>query len=275
MTGPEAVPRRRRRQTVGKGPVLGSAIIHTIVILLAWWTTATPNEVPDFITFEIELISPSAAELGESTTPLPEELVIETPFDAVPEPPEEPPPTVAPPDTPIPTATQPPAPPAPKEGALVTAQQNAQLYNGNVSLRAPGKPIVGDNTSQFGMNYTKATNIGLDLVSTMVADRQGLTEAQAAREHVRAVLAELQTITGDTYQGIFPEFYKIEGGRFFAEVQNGRIRYSSIDSAWLTVAIDLIRTRYRDDSEIVQLAAETSWAAGLKAACAAAACSES
>ena len=94
MTGPEAAPRRERRQTVGKGPVIGSAIVHTVAILLAWWTSAVPRQMPEFITFEIELISPPAAELGERTTPPPEELVIERPVDPIPEPQEEPPPTL-------------------------------------------------------------------------------------------------------------------------------------------------------------------------------------
>ena len=89
MTGPEAAPWRQRHQTVGKGPVIGSAMVHTAAIFLAWWTSAVPHEVPDFVVFEIELISPSAAELGERTTPPPEELVIETPLDRVPEPQEE------------------------------------------------------------------------------------------------------------------------------------------------------------------------------------------
>ena len=83
-------PPRQPRQTVGKGPVLGSAFIHTFAIFLAWWTSAATPQVPDFIAFEIELISPPAAELGERTTPPPpEELVIETPLDPEPEPPEE------------------------------------------------------------------------------------------------------------------------------------------------------------------------------------------
>lgn len=99
MTVPEEAPRRpprapraerQPRQTVGKGPVLGSAFIHTVAIFLAWGTSAATPQVPDFIAFEIELISPPAAELSERTTPPPpEELVIETPLDPVPEPPEE------------------------------------------------------------------------------------------------------------------------------------------------------------------------------------------
>ncbi len=92
MTGPETAPRRQRRETVGRGPVIGSAIVHTAAIFLVWWTSAMTREVPDFVVFEIELISPPAAELGEPTTlPPPEELVIETPLDPVPEPQETPP----------------------------------------------------------------------------------------------------------------------------------------------------------------------------------------
>jgi len=69
------------------------------------------NETPDFVVFEIELISPPAAELGERTPPPPEELVIETPFDPVPEPQEETPPAVI--------EEEPPAeePPQPEETA--------------------------------------------------------------------------------------------------------------------------------------------------------------
>ena len=125
MTDLEAAPRRHRYQTVGKGPVIGSVFIHTVAIFLAWWTSAVPREVPEFIVYEIELISPSAAVLGEPTTASPEELVIETPLDRVPEPqvetpavveeeppPEEPPQpeeTVAPPDV---ETVEEPAPPA-------------------------------------------------------------------------------------------------------------------------------------------------------------------
>jgi outer membrane biosynthesis protein TonB len=121
----EAAPQRHRHQTVGKGPVIGSLFIHTAAIFLAWWISAVPHEVPEFIVYEIELISPSAAVLGEPTTAPPEELVIETPLDRVPEPqveapavveeqppPEEPPQpeeTVAPPDV---EPVEEPAPPA-------------------------------------------------------------------------------------------------------------------------------------------------------------------
>ena len=104
---PEAAPRRQPRQTVGKGPVVGSVFVHTSTIFLAWWASAAPAQVPDFVAFEIELISPPAAELGERTTPPPEELVIETPLDPVPEPQEEIPPAVIEEEAP---ADEPPTP---------------------------------------------------------------------------------------------------------------------------------------------------------------------
>ena len=89
MSSSGAVPRRQRGPVVGRGPIVGSAFVHIAAILLAWWTTAVPRDMPDFIVYEIKLISPSAAELGERTTPPPKELVIERPTDPVPEPQEE------------------------------------------------------------------------------------------------------------------------------------------------------------------------------------------
>ncbi len=89
MTDPDVSPRRQRHQRIGKGPVIGSVVVHTAAIFLAWWTSAVSREVPEFIVYQIELISPSAAELGEPTPTPPEELVIETPLDRVPEPQEE------------------------------------------------------------------------------------------------------------------------------------------------------------------------------------------
>ena len=90
MTTPIATPRRLRHDPVGKGPVLGSALVHGLAIFLAWWTSAMGGrEVPNFIVYEIELVSPPAAELGDPTPPPPEELVIETPEEVVPEPQEE------------------------------------------------------------------------------------------------------------------------------------------------------------------------------------------
>ena len=147
MTGPESASRRERRQAVGKGPVIGSAIVHTAAILLAWWTSAVPREVPDFVTFEIELISPPAAELGERTTPPPEELVIERPVDPVPEPQEEPPPTVVEADAPAEEIPPPEVVPEPEETVappdveLVDDAEPPTSPNPDPDVETPGEDL--------------------------------------------------------------------------------------------------------------------------------------
>ena len=153
MTGPEApeaAPRREPRtpsaarlprQTVGKGPVVGSVFVHTSAIFLAWWASAAPAQVPDFVAFEIELISPPAAELGERTTPPPEELVIETPLDPVPEPQEETPPAVIEEEAP---ADEPPMPEetsAPPDVELVDEPEPPTSPNPDPDVETPGEDL--------------------------------------------------------------------------------------------------------------------------------------
>ncbi len=138
---PEAAPRRQPRQTVGKGPVVGSVFVHTSAIFLAWWASAAPAQVPDFVAFEIELISPPAAELGERTTPPPEELVIETPLDPVPEPQEETPPAVIEEEAP---ADEPPMPEetsAPPDVELVDDPEPPTSPNPDPDVETPGEDL--------------------------------------------------------------------------------------------------------------------------------------
>ncbi len=153
MTGPEApeaAPSREPRapgaarlppQTVGKGPVVGSVFVHTSAIFLVWWASAAPAQVPDFVAFEIELISPPAAELGERTTPPPEELVIETPLDPVPEPQEETPPAVIEEEAP---ADEPPMPEetsAPPDVELVDEPEPPTSPNPDPDVETPGEDL--------------------------------------------------------------------------------------------------------------------------------------
>lgn len=93
-------------------------LIHCLAIGLAWWTTAIERDVPNFIVYEIELVSPPAAELGDPNPPPPEELVIETPEEVFPEPQEEEPPPVIeddPPPREDPKPEEMAAPPEPEE----------------------------------------------------------------------------------------------------------------------------------------------------------------
>ncbi len=141
MTGHEAAPRRQRHRTVGKGPVIGSAVVHTAAIFLAWWTSAATNQVSDFVVFEIELISPPAAELGEPTPPPPEELVIETPFDPVPEPQEETPPPVIEDEAPAEEPPQPEETAAPPDVEPVVDAIAPTSPNPDPDVETPGEDL--------------------------------------------------------------------------------------------------------------------------------------
>ncbi len=147
MTGPQETPRhqprapRATRQTIGKGPVIGSAFVHTEAIFLAWWVSAAPTPVPDFIAFEIELISPPAAELGEPTMAPPEELVIERPTDPVPEPQEETPPPAIEEEAPVDEPPEPEATVAPPDVELVDEPEPPTSPNPDPDVETPGEDL--------------------------------------------------------------------------------------------------------------------------------------
>ncbi len=76
--------RRRRSEPPGKWAFGASAAVHLVAILLAWWSTTVGAEVPRFVVYEIELVSPAALEFGELTPPALPDLVVETPRQADP-----------------------------------------------------------------------------------------------------------------------------------------------------------------------------------------------
>lgn len=125
---------------------------------------------------------------------------------------------------------------------IITPDQNKRIFIGIRDLRSSGTEIVGDNTGTWGMSYTKPTNIGLDLISTMVAESESLISESEATAHLEGVLEILQPLK--KYNGLFPEFLRIEEGKISPEVKNGEISYSSIDSGWLTFALSLIKDNY-------------------------------
>lgn len=122
--------RRRRSEPPGTWAFGASAAVHVLAILLAWWSTTMSAEVPHFIVYEIELVSPAALEFGDLTPPALPDLVVETPRevepveqadpviveDALPspeEPAEEQPEEEAAPPTPEAEATERPTSPTP------------------------------------------------------------------------------------------------------------------------------------------------------------------
>ena len=93
---------RRDPERPGRGPLLGSAAVHLVALLLAWLTQAAAPSDQVYLAYEVELVSPPANVAGPRA-PAPEELRGETP-DPEPEAAEEPPP---PEEEPEPAETRP------------------------------------------------------------------------------------------------------------------------------------------------------------------------
>jgi hypothetical protein len=128
-------------------------------------------------------------------------------------------------------------------------RHNRNLFDGLLGLRskeAGTALIVGDNTDPWGMTWTKCTNLGIHIMTTLVAEQRGLVEDADAREDIRRIVEILGSLR--THRGIFPENIQIRGG-IAGEVVNGRARFSSIDSAWVTLALSLVQARYKPEGE--------------------------
>lgn len=73
---------------------LGSALVHGTVVAIAWLSAVVQPHEPEYVTYEIDFVSPPTEE-EELPAPPEEELVVETP-DPTPPPAEEPEPEPAP-----------------------------------------------------------------------------------------------------------------------------------------------------------------------------------
>jgi hypothetical protein len=139
--------------------------------------------------------------------------------------------------------------------AELRQRHNRHLLDGILGLRsneAGGELIVGDNTDPWGMTWTKCTNLGIHIMTTLVAEQRGMIEDSDARQDIGRIIELLGTLR--THRGIFPENIQIRGG-IAGEVVDGRSRFSSIDSAWVTVALSLVQARYKTDGEVLADAA--------------------
>jgi hypothetical protein len=143
--------------------------------------------------------------------------------------------------------------PAEVPGVLTLAdlrqRHNRNLFDGLLGMRsneASGDLIVGDNTDPWGMSWTKCTNLGIHIMTTLVAEQRGLVEDADARQDIQRIVEILGKLR--THRGIFPENIQIRGG-IAAEVVDGRSRFSSIDSAWVTLALSLVQARYKPEGE--------------------------
>ncbi|MBL0058793.1 MAG: hypothetical protein IPP35_06735 [Elusimicrobia bacterium] len=133
----------------------------------------------------------------------------------------------------------------PNRSGRVLDRMAPAVYQALKTLRAPARqfefPV--DNTGPGGRTYTKSTNIGLDLLSTVAALEQGQEDPFLGLEHVRRVVQGLSTLR--THRGIFPEYVHLNEDGAVADVADGRIRYSSVDSAWLHFALSVAGHYFR------------------------------
>lgn len=105
----------RHQERPGKKSFFASAGVHVVVLVLAFGVNLSGPEMPEFLTYDIRLVSPpSADEAPEPEPVVEEEVVVETPEPVVE---EEPPPVVEEeePEEEKPTPTPTPPPPEPEE----------------------------------------------------------------------------------------------------------------------------------------------------------------
>jgi len=112
----------RHRERPGRKSLLASAIVHVVTLCLAWYAQASAPDLEEFVTYQIDIVSPPPAQLAEEPAPVQEEeLVVETPDPAPPPEDPEPDPVVEEPtqeeSRPEPTPTPPPPEPEPEEEA--------------------------------------------------------------------------------------------------------------------------------------------------------------
>jgi outer membrane biosynthesis protein TonB len=94
MTGWHRTPTRPAR-----GPIVASIVLHVAVLALVWVVHHLTFEAPEFVAYEITIVSVADPDLPELVDlPDPEELVVETPDPQLPEPEPEPEPEPTPPE---------------------------------------------------------------------------------------------------------------------------------------------------------------------------------
>jgi hypothetical protein len=106
-----------------------------------------------------------------------------------------------------------------------------------------------DNTGEGGSTYTKSTNIGFDILSTLVAVERGEETAEAARAHIARMVRGLSFLR--RYRGIFPEYIHLNNDGVSADMGGGKIRYSSADSAWLHFAVSVAQAAYEKSDPLL------------------------
>ncbi len=141
----------KRRGSFDGRSLLGAIAVHVLVLLLTLWNSLQARPPLEFVTYQVDLVSPPPAVQAPEPQPAKEELVIERPNPKPPEPKEEKPapvveekPRLKPPD-PQPKPEQPPRKDPPKEAevkkpAAATAKpaENAKESGEDINVRMEG-----------------------------------------------------------------------------------------------------------------------------------------
>lgn len=108
----------RRHDPFDRGSLGASVVVHVAVLVLAFWSSTRVRPPLEFISYQIELVSPPPAVQADVPTPAQEELVVERPEPTPPQPEEQRRPVVEDRPQPRPTPPQPqPRAEAPREQA--------------------------------------------------------------------------------------------------------------------------------------------------------------
>jgi outer membrane biosynthesis protein TonB len=142
----------RQRDRPGKKSLFASAGVHLVAVLAAWTAQASTPKPLDFVTYQIEIVSPPPAQEAEVIQPAAEEdLVIETPDPTRPEPEPEPPPVVE--EDPVreeerPEATPTPPPPDPEPVEAATPDPGEEPSSEEINVRMEG--LIRDFPAYYG-----------------------------------------------------------------------------------------------------------------------------
>jgi len=132
----------RQRERPGKKSLVASAGVHLVALSVAWFAQASTPKPLDFVTYQVEIVSPPPAREAEVIQPAAEEeLVIETPDPTLPEPEPEPPPVVE--EDPEreeerPEATPTPLPPDPEPVEAASPEPGEQPSTEELNVRMEG-----------------------------------------------------------------------------------------------------------------------------------------
>lgn len=175
----------RHRERPGRKSLLASALVHLVAFGLAWFLQASAPALDEYVTYEINIVSPPPAQEAETPAPVQEEeLVVETP-DPTPPPEEpEPDPVVDEPtreeSRPEPTPTPPPPDPEPEEAGDPDPSDTESGEDINVrmeGLRRDFPAYYGNIITQMNRCMRFNGPGGLKTSVHFVIDRDGTVDA--------------------------------------------------------------------------------------------------